>query len=173
MAVVVTPGRYPRECPQLALYPGGGTFYTVHVDNPAGLVHNPGRDNGRRLTAILYLNIGWDAVKYGGCLRIHRPLTAPPHGSHVDAIEKSALESEPRREPMPESEPELEPEPEPELELDPIFSKASVWEVEGKNGWVDVAPLANRLVLFSAKRVPHEVQETTLAFKGIQPIDNC
>ena len=36
-----------------ACYPGRGTGYKRHIDNPA--------KDGRRLTCILYLNPEWDA----------------------------------------------------------------------------------------------------------------
>ncbi|XP_021352478.1 egl nine homolog 1-like [Mizuhopecten yessoensis] len=53
-------------------YPGEGTCYRRHVDNPS-------RD-GRRITCILYLNRDWDVQTDGGLLRIF------PTGSedHVD-----------------------------------------------------------------------------------------
>eukprot|EP00088_Acartia_fossae_P000351 TRINITY_DN1013_c0_g1_i2.p1 TRINITY_DN1013_c0_g1~~TRINITY_DN1013_c0_g1_i2.p1 ORF type:complete len:422 (-),score=58.65 TRINITY_DN1013_c0_g1_i2:177-1442(-) len=46
-----------------ACYPGGGTRYVKHVDNP-------NRD-GRVLTAIYYLNKDWDSKEDGGSLKIY------------------------------------------------------------------------------------------------------
>lgn len=51
-----------RTKAMVACYPAGGSRYVKHVDNP-------NRD-GRRVTAIYYLNPGWDARKDGGLLRI-------------------------------------------------------------------------------------------------------
>ena len=52
-----------RESVMAACYPGKGTLYSKHVDNP--------NSNGRVLTTILYLNDGWTPTD-GGCLRLHR-----------------------------------------------------------------------------------------------------
>jgi len=52
-----------RAKAMVACYPGNGTGYTRHVDNPDG--------DGRCLTVIYYLNQGWGKDK-GGKLRIYR-----------------------------------------------------------------------------------------------------
>ena len=48
------------------MYPGGGARYVRHCDN-ACLAGEGEKCNGRRLTAILYLNPGWRDVD-GGAL---------------------------------------------------------------------------------------------------------
>ncbi|KAJ8925863.1 hypothetical protein NQ315_009715 [Exocentrus adspersus] len=51
-----------RTKAMLACYPGHGSHYVKHVDNP-------NRD-GRCITAIYYLNLNWDVQTCGGLLRI-------------------------------------------------------------------------------------------------------
>jgi Rps23 Pro-64 3,4-dihydroxylase Tpa1-like proline 4-hydroxylase len=55
-------------------YPGHGARYTRHCDNP--------NQNGRKLTALLYLNEGW-ATGHGGELRTCHP---PPFDSCTKAV---------------------------------------------------------------------------------------
>ncbi|XP_005094821.1 uncharacterized protein LOC101858927 [Aplysia californica] len=64
-----------RTKAMLACYPGNGTYYRRHVDNP--------NKDGRRITCILYLNRDWDVQKDGGLLRIlpphlDKPVDVPP-----------------------------------------------------------------------------------------------
>ncbi|XP_058812212.1 hypoxia-inducible factor prolyl hydroxylase [Topomyia yanbarensis] len=57
-----------RTKAMVACYPGSGSHYVKHVDNP-------NRD-GRCITAIYYLNLNWDVQQSGGLLRIF------PEGCH-------------------------------------------------------------------------------------------
>ncbi|XP_066280658.1 egl nine homolog 1-like [Branchiostoma lanceolatum] len=83
-----------RTKAQVACYPGNGAGYIRHVDNP-------GKD-GRRITALFYLNKQWDVQTQGGNLRLFPG---------------------------------------------------------DKDQYLDITPLANRLLLFwSDRRNPHEVQ---------------
>ncbi|XP_043652270.1 egl nine homolog 1 isoform X1 [Drosophila teissieri] len=63
-----------RTRAMVACYPGSGTHYVMHVDNP--------QKDGRVITAIYYLNINWDARESGGILRIR-----PTPGTTVADIE--------------------------------------------------------------------------------------
>lgn len=63
-----------RSKAMVACYPGNGTGYVRHVDNPNG--------DGRCITCIYYLNKNWDAKLHGGILRIF-----PEGKSYVADIE--------------------------------------------------------------------------------------
>ncbi|XP_062906249.1 egl nine homolog 3 isoform X2 [Mobula hypostoma] len=63
-----------RSQAMVACYPGNGTGYVRHVDNPTG--------DGRCVTCIYYLNKNWDAKVDGGILRI-----APEGKSYVVDVE--------------------------------------------------------------------------------------
>ena len=56
------PLQLERGAAMVSCYPGGGAAYVRHCDNPNA--------NGRRLTAIYYLNAGW-VERDGGALRLY------------------------------------------------------------------------------------------------------
>ncbi|XP_056152201.1 egl nine homolog 3 [Lampris incognitus] len=51
-----------RSQAMVACYPGHGTGYVKHVDNP--------NSDGRCITCVYYLNKNWNAKEHGGVLRI-------------------------------------------------------------------------------------------------------
>lgn len=51
-----------RTKAMVACYPGNGTHYKKHIDNP--------HKDGRCITCIYYLNHNWDVKKHGGLLRM-------------------------------------------------------------------------------------------------------
>jgi hypothetical protein len=58
---------------QLGYYPGGtGARYRPHLDRWASEVNNR-----REITILVYVNVGWDAQKMGGCLRLHPDPNSP------------------------------------------------------------------------------------------------
>lgn len=60
-----------RSKAMVACYPGGGARYVRHCDNSCDSGHGE-RCNGRRLTAVFYLNEGWAPLQ-GGELRLYAP----------------------------------------------------------------------------------------------------
>ncbi|XP_033892616.3 prolyl hydroxylase EGLN3-like isoform X2 [Acipenser ruthenus] len=63
-----------RSKAMVACYPGNGTGYVKHVDNPNA--------DGRCVTCIYYLNKNWDAKENGGILKIY-----PEGKSYVADVE--------------------------------------------------------------------------------------
>ncbi|XP_053969746.1 hypoxia-inducible factor prolyl hydroxylase isoform X1 [Anastrepha ludens] len=70
-----------RTKAMVACYPGSGSHYVVHVDNP--------NKDGRVITAIYYLNVNWDTARSGGVLRIFpSPFRIfPEHGNTIADID--------------------------------------------------------------------------------------
>lgn len=123
-------GIVSRSHAMVTCYPGGGARYIRHCDNA-------GKRNGRRLTAIVYLNEQWKDGD-GGELRIFRCSRAGDSVVDCDGNSLNAFDDNERND-----------------------RTASETEERGDVSDVvrrDVAPLAGRLVLFfSDERVPHEV----------------
>lgn len=59
-----------RSRAMIAIYPGNGTRYVKHVDNPV--------KDGRCITSIYYCNESWDMDKDGGGLRLYPETSATP-----------------------------------------------------------------------------------------------
>ena len=137
-------GTSKRSKAMVACYPGGGARYVRHHDNSCSLSEGE-HCNGRRLTAILYLNEGWEA-SHGGELRVYPPyepdaakakLTRLREWLHANAHAYADEE-----------------------EFQRVFREKleGVSTNDDAPALCDVAPLSDRLVLFySDYRVPHEV----------------
>ncbi|XP_054714323.1 egl nine homolog 1-like [Uloborus diversus] len=54
-----------RTKAMVACYPGDGTYYKKHIDNP--------HEDGRCITCIYYLNKNWNTKEHGGLLRMFPP----------------------------------------------------------------------------------------------------
>lgn len=72
-----------RSRGMITCYPGNGTFYSKHVDNPIC--------NGRKLTTIYYTNKEWVASD-GGCLRIHPPHNGAKRDNSSDGTESCVVD---------------------------------------------------------------------------------
>lgn len=59
-----------RSRAMIACYPGNGTRYVKHVDNPV-------RD-GRCITSIYYCNENWKLAEHGGTLRLYPETSLVP-----------------------------------------------------------------------------------------------
>ncbi|XP_032219454.2 prolyl hydroxylase EGLN3 isoform X2 [Nematostella vectensis] len=70
-----------RSQAMLACYPGQGTGYKRHIDNP--------NKDGRCITTIYYLNPGWNSKTDGGTLKLM------PEKSFFPELNKSEVEVEP------------------------------------------------------------------------------
>ena len=134
-----------RSKAMVACYPGGGSRYRRHFDNSCEGSEGE-QCNGRRLTAILYLNDAW-AFEDGGELRLYKPFS-PAAASAKLAEMREWCEAN-----MHNADAAYVARRVPEL-------KAELRAVSSDDGppIYDVAPLMNRLVLFySDYRMPHEV----------------
>ena len=133
-----------RSRAMVAVYPGGGTGYLRHCDNSRSASEGE-RCNGRRLTAILYLNDGWQ-LDDGGELRLFEPYDPAKAESTLNelrewvAAHRDAEESLVAR------------------ELPKLRARLRSVSLEDSPPLCDVAPLSGRLLLFFADyRVPHQV----------------
>ena len=124
-----------RQRPQLSRY-GESDAFARHCDNYCPLAGDGPHCNGRWLTAVYYTSEGW-SEDHGGCLRLFKP--------QGDA---SSTEGEP---PMPGA-------------TNTHASATGATELPAgiefeDDALLDVAPLADRLLLFySDFRCPHAVQ---------------
>lgn len=71
-----------RSSPMLAIYPGGGSRYMKHIDNPDG--------NGRLATLLYYLNPTW-VEGDGGELRIWQPDEATPAATIAPLLDRAVV----------------------------------------------------------------------------------
>lgn len=69
-----------RSRAMIAIYPGSGTRYVKHVDNPV--------KDGRCITSIYYSNENWNVNEHGGMLRLYpesssTPVNIEPYGDRL------------------------------------------------------------------------------------------
>jgi hypothetical protein len=111
----------------------GGTIgrgYVKHCDNAVG--------NGRKLTAILYLNVGW-RNEYGGQLCIYPNNVSPENGEKIFGYKQGM----------------------PTMQIRSIQENNSGTDTAATSIEIEIAPILNRLVLFwSDMRCPHKVSDT-------------
>jgi hypothetical protein len=160
-----------RSQVQLACYRGLGSRYVAHRDSV------PGQAPHRRITAILYLNQDWRGRdEHGGCLRLFTKQQQP----QLDADADDAGDAASRRmlpyftttvsagleQPQPPpadsiffapSAPDAASAPSaaaaPSAPASPSSSSSSPLPT-----WIDLAPIAHRLLLFSSAEMLHEVR---------------
>ncbi|KAL6088519.1 hypothetical protein STEG23_024792, partial [Scotinomys teguina] len=127
----------------VACYPGNGTGYVRHVDNPNG--------DGRCVTCIYYLNKDWDAkssvfshsLKHKDHLVLHVPNSSyrvPMAPSALDILSEMTVQS-------------------PQKAVVQVSGGILRIFPEGKAQFADIEPKFDRLLFFwSDRRNPHEVQ---------------
>ena len=105
-----------------------GDYFARHVDNDCAGGHGP-RCSPRVLTAVYYLQQScWDAHTDGGCLRLFSPQCVTTADGDDDAEEAEEA------------------------------VRGGAGQPRGADALLDIAPIADRLVLFySDQRCPHEV----------------
>ena len=132
-----------RSKAMIACYPGSGARYVRHHDNACSRSEGE-QCNGRRLTAILYLNEGWE-VAHGGQLRLYPPYKPDTAKEALQELQAWLL----TQHDVPDAE-----------AVAHTFHKrlAEITTNDEAPPLCDVAPIADRLILFySDYRVPHEV----------------
>ena len=111
-----------------ACYPGGGTGYKRHVDNPT--------KDGGRLTCIMYLNPEWDVqvldflmqyIFFNGFILITQIVCSFSYLFSSYILQKDG-------------------------------GVLRIFETTNKESYIDVIPSMNRLLVFWSDKSPHEVQ---------------
>ena len=132
-----------RSKAMIACYPGSGARYVRHHDNACSRSEGE-QCNGRRLTAILYLNEGWE-VAHGGHLRLYPPYKPDAAKEALQELQAWLLTQHDA--------------PDAEMVAHTFHERlAEITTNDDAPPLFDVAPIADRLILFySDYRVPHEV----------------
>jgi len=132
-----------RSKAMIACYPGSGARYVRHHDNACSRSEGE-QCNGRRLTAILYLNEGWE-VAHGGHLRLYPPYKPDAAKEALQELQAWLLTQHDA--------------PDAEMVAHTFHERlAEITTNDDAPPLCDVAPIADRLILFySDYRVPHEV----------------
>ena len=132
-----------RSKAMIACYPGSGARYVRHHDNACSRSEGE-QCNGRRLTAILYLNEGWE-VAHGGHLRLYPPYKPDAAKEALQELQAWLLTQHDAAD--------------AEMVAHTFHERlAEITTNDDAPPLCDVAPIADRLILFySDYRVPHEV----------------
>lgn len=148
-------GIYERSDAMFSIFPGDGSRFARHIDNTTS--------DGRRLTMVIYLNVGWQSETQGGALRLTDVSTEDVLAQFPAALAKKTGSDEASSQAKKKGAHGASTgaagasvESDNESDSDDEGHGDTAKEVAERR-IVDVAPVASRIVLFLSSLVPHEV----------------